>query len=389
MSDLTKISSKGFAAFIGLLTLLGALHGCNAQNSGSPKSSSNGKSHVPNNPISGSTQSRKARNPSAFSVGVLYWSMNIEGQVAMRRGLEAECERINRAAKNSKQRVTLIPKVAGDGEIGIEAQIKQMHELISAGVDLIIVQPTDNAALADPLRHANDTGIPVVAYDQYINGGELAAYLTSDNYQAGFLDGEYIAARFPKKHEIRLVLVEYPHVSSTVERVNGFIDALDAAKAKYRVLKSYTAVEPVGGRKAGFAIIGDFPTKNSVDVVFTVNDGGGLAVVDALAKAGRTEIQIATIDGDPRSVENIKSRRLTVIDSAQFCGPLGAEAMKAGYAILTGKRQPRHSLVPVFPIAAETLGLYPGWMGPIPTGFDKPWRSTKPRWSGAMRVEVP
>ncbi|MBI5832240.1 MAG: sugar ABC transporter substrate-binding protein [Armatimonadetes bacterium] len=314
--------------------------------------------------------------------------MNIKGQVAMRRGLEDECQRINQAAaKDGSRQVKLEPHVAGDGEQGIETQIRQMRELIAARVDLIIVQPTDNAALAAPLREANAARTPVVAYDQYINGGELAAYVTSDNYQAGWLDGEYIADRFRGRSELRLVLVEYPQVSSTVERVNGFVDALEAAKAHQRVLKSYTAVEPVGGRKAGQAIVRDFPARGSVDVVFTVNDGGGLAVVDVLAEAKRTDIMVATIDGDPRSVDNIRARRITVVDSAQFCGPLGAEAMRAGYALLRGLPTPRHALVPVFPITVETLGLYPGWMGPIPDGFDKPWHSAKPRWSGALRVE--
>jgi len=322
-----------------------------------------------------------------YRVGVLYWSMNIPGQVAMRQGLEAEAERINELGRRQgKPTVRLEPRVAGDGEAGIENQIKQMLELIEARMDLLIVQPTDNAALARPLKAANTAGVPVVAYDQYIDGGALAAFRTSDNYQAGFLDGEYVASRFPGAKEIRLVLVEYPHVSSTVERVNGFLDALGQLGKAYKVLKTYQAVEPVGGRKAAAAILKDFPQPGAIDVVFTVNDGGGLAVVEGLAAAGRSEIVVATVDGDPASVDNIRNGRLTVIDAAQFCGPLGAEAMRAGYALLTGQKPPHHALVPVFPITRETLDSYPGWLGPIPTAFAKPWPSKTPQWSGALRI---
>ncbi|MBF0303374.1 MAG: sugar ABC transporter substrate-binding protein [Desulfamplus sp.] len=336
-----------------------------------------------------------------FNIGVLYWSMNIPGQVAMRKGLEAEAESINRSValagsesviKNQgeknvvKPAIRLETRVAGDGEAGIENQIQQMNELVKMQVDLIIVQPTDNAALAGPLRAANKARIPVVAYDQYISGGKLAAYRTSDNYQAGYLDGEYISSRFPKEREIRIVLVEYPHVSSTVERVNGFLDAIKESGKPHRVLKSYSAVEPVGGKKAGTDILKDFPEVGTVDVIFTVNDGGGLSVVKALADAGRSEIMTATIDGDPSSVENIVAGRLTVIDSAQFCGPLGAEAMKTAYAILTGGKPPYHALVPVFPITQETLKLYPGWLGPIPSGFTKPWKSKLPEWKGNLNI---
>lgn len=322
-----------------------------------------------------------------FRVGVLYWSGNIQGQVAMSKGLEAEARRVNaEAVANGKPTVKLVVRTAGDGNSGIENQIRQMKELIRDRVDLLIVQPTDNAALTEPLRMANKAGIPVVAYDQYISGGTLAAYRTSDNYQAGYLDGEYIASRFPKEKHLRIVLVEYPHVSSTVERVNGFLDALEQAGQKYRVLKSYRAVEPVGGAKAGAALLKDFPSRGSIDVVFTVNDGGGLAVVDALAGAGRQEIIVATIDGDPASVKNIRAGRLTVIDSAQFCGPLGAEAFRAAYALLNKKKVPYHALVPVFPITKETLKRYPGWMGPIPANFVKPWKSPVPQWRGTMRI---
>ncbi len=322
-----------------------------------------------------------------YRVGVLYWSMNIPGQVAMRNGLEDELAKINNTARETgRPTVILEGRIAGDGEEGIENQIKQMKELIDAHVDLIIVQPTDNAALSSSLRQANSVGIPVVAYDQYISGGTLTAYRTSDNYQAGFLDGEYISSRFSGDKEIQILLVEYPHVSSTVERVNGFLDALDKSKKKYKIAKTYKAVEPISGKKAGENILSDFPAKGSIDVIFTVNDGGGLAVVDVLAAAGRDEIQIATIDGDPLSIENIKAGRLTVIDSAQYCGPLGAEAIKAGYSFLQGEKPPYHALVPVFPITAETLEMFRGWSGPVAEDFIKPWESASPEWRGSLKV---
>lgn len=325
-----------------------------------------------------------------FRVGVLFWSMSIPGQVAMRQGLEEEAAAINRQAKaGGGPSLALLPEVAGDGPQGIERQIEQMRGLIEKGVDLLIVQPTDNAALAEPLKLANAKNIPVVAYDQYISGGKLAAYRASDNYQAGYLDGEYIASRFADDHEIRLVLVEYPHVSSTVERVDGFLDALEHLGRHYRLLATYQAVEPIAGKRAGEAIVRDFPEKKSIDVVFTVNDGGGLAVVEVLAAAGRDEIQVATIDGDPRSVDNIRAGRLTVIDAAQYCGALGAEAMRAAYALLCKRPTPFHALVPVFPITSETLSRYGGWAGPIADDFDKPWPSDNRRWQGSLRIIAP
>lgn len=323
----------------------------------------------------------------AYRVGVLFWSMNIPGQVAMRAGLEARAEEINRVAAASGTRlVELICRVAGDGEAGIENQIRQMKELIDQKVDLLIIQPTDNVALSEGLQKANDKNIPVLAYDQYISSGRLAAFRTSDNYQAGWLNGEFIASLYSKSQVVRLILVDYPNVSSTVERLNGFLDALAKAEIQFKILQTYQAVEPVSGKQAAERILKDFPASGSFDVVFTVNDGGGLAIAEALFKAGRSEVLHATIDGDPDSVENIRQGRCTVIDSAQFCGPLGEEAMQAAYDLLLGKKVPYHALVPVFPVTRETLSQYPGWKGPIPQGILKSWESLGREWSGSLNI---
>jgi len=325
----------------------------------------------------------------AYDVGVLIWSDNIPGQVAMRKGLEAEAARIQATSQPGADSLALHVEVAGDGPEGIERQIAQMQRMVEQGMDAIIVQPTDNAALAKPLLAANAAGIPVVAYDQYILGGELAAYLTSDNRQAGYQDGEYIASLFPDEQELHLVLVEYPYVSSTVERLDGFLDALGAAGQRYTIVGTFLGVDPVSGAKAAQALLTRFPDPGSVDVVFTVNDGGGLSVVDALVQAGRSEIVVASIDGDPQSVENIRQGRLTVIDSAQFCGPMGAHAMRTTWSLLQGEEVAAHQLIPTFPITRETLDTYPGWMGPLPASFVKPWPSAQPDWSPTLRLVEP
>lgn len=310
-----------------------------------------------------------------YRVGVLYWSMNIGGQVAMRKGLEEESERLNKELLKTGDQIKLIPYVAGDGESGIENQIRQMNHLIDKeNVDLIIIQPTDSAAVSTSLLKANAKKIPVVAYDQYIIRGEMASYVTSNNYQAGYLSGEYIASLYPDDYEIKLILVEYPKVSSPVERVDGFMDAMKKENQKFKLMATFEAVEPVAGKKAAAKILKIFPQKNSIDVIFTVNDSGGLPVVDAIAKAGRSEIKIATVDGDPESVKNIINGKNTVIDSAQFCAELGRQSMKLSWDILNKKNHPKKVTIPTFPVTKSTLKKYPGWMGKVPETFEKEWK---------------
>ncbi len=320
-----------------------------------------------------------------YKIGVLFWSETIEGQVAMKKGLEKEAELINqKVTRDGGKSIQLIPFVAGDGEEGMENQLQQFYQLLSKNVDAIIVQPTDNAILVPPLLEANKKLIPVIAYDQYISQGKLESFITSDNYQAGFLAGEYISDRFKNKNSLKIALVEYPHVSSTVQRVDGFIDALETYKIKYKILKRYEAVEPVAGAKAGLEILKDFPQKGSLDLIFTVNDGGGVSVAKELVKAQREDIVIGTVDGDPKSIELLKENKNIIIDSAQFCGEMGAVALRVTYEKLTGKDISKHILLPVFPITKETQNIYQGWLSPIPNKFKKPWVSITPYWNNQL-----
>ncbi|MDD2698878.1 MAG: substrate-binding domain-containing protein [Arcobacteraceae bacterium] len=323
---------------------------------------------------------------SDFKIAALYWSMNIEGQVAMKKGVEAQVEVINKKAKQTnKKTITLIEYVAGDGEAGMENQLKQFRDAIAKKVDAIVVQPTDNAVLIPALKEANKAHIPVIAYDQYISQGILESFVTSDNYQAGFLNGEYVAHLFKGKKQLSIALVEYPYVSSTIDRVDGFIDALEKYKIKYKIVKRYEAVEPKKGKEVGLAILKDFPKKGSLDLTFCINDGGCLSVVNEFLNENRLDIAVATVDGDPKSVKLLQENKLIKIDSAQFCGPIGSVALQTAYEKLLGKKIKKIILVPVFPITKETQKLYPGWLGPIPQKFKKPWYSQTPIWDNTLK----
>jgi ribose transport system substrate-binding protein len=320
-----------------------------------------------------------------YTIGVSYWSDTIEGQVAMKKGLEEQARLIN---LNSKDSIKIIPRVAGDGSNGIRNQIKQMGELISLKPDLIIIQPTDTAALGPSLLKANKEKIPVITYDQFIVQGETVSFITSDNYQAGFLGGEYIASLFDSEKQLKIILVEFPSISSTNDRVHGFIDALKISKQNYKIIDTFNAVEAIAGEKVGRKILKKYPKNGSVDVIFTVNDGGGLKVVEVLSRAGRAEIKIATVDGDPSSVDNIKKGNLTVIDSAQFCAEIGRQSIQAAYDHLNGKKVAKKILIPTFPITKQTLNQYPGWLGKVPSSFKKKWvdsRDTKHLWDNTYK----
>ena len=317
------------------------------------------------------------------TIVALLWSPNIEGQVAMRKGLEE----VHKAAseKESSRQSKLIIKMAGDGKEGIRNQIQQFKEALELNPNLIVIQPTDNASLSASLKLANKKNIPVIAFDQFISGGKLLSYITSDNKQAGKLNAEYIHSLFPKEKKLHIVLLEYSRVSSTIERVDGFLDTLKELHRDFEIKARYEAVEPIGGKKAAERFLKEFPKKSSIDVVFSVNDGAGIPFTELLTKAGRNEIVHGTVDGDPASVENIKAKKITKIDAAQFCAEIGRQTMTLALDHLNGVKVPKKVLIPTFPITIDTVRLYDGWLGKMPQPFNKPWSKENSQWTNELK----
>src|SRR5690625_2652952 len=68
----------------------------------------------------------------------------------------------------------------------IPTQTQQIDQMITQGVDLLIIASIDGTALTSQLEAAGAADIPVIAYDRLINGSEnVDFYVTFDNYNVG------------------------------------------------------------------------------------------------------------------------------------------------------------------------------------------------------------
>ncbi|WP_413586658.1 substrate-binding domain-containing protein [Bdellovibrio sp. HCB274] len=293
-------------------------------------------------------------------VHAFFWSDKIEAQIAMRAGLEQQFQHYN--AESSELKFEITPYVAGDGREGILNQIKQLEQAIPTKPDAIVIQPPDLSTASKALQEANAADIPVFSFDQYIMLGNLTSYIASDNYQAGWDNGIYIDSLIPKDQEIKIVLVEYLRVSAVINRVDGFFDALRSKRRKFTVLKRYEGITPESGVEIAESFLKDFPRKKSVDVIFTVNDGAGLAISNILWDKGRKEILHATFDGDPKAVENVRNRKLTVINSSQYCAEIGRETARQVINYFEKKPVTPQVLIPTYPVTKKSLEGFKGWL---------------------------
>ncbi|MBD8070594.1 multiple monosaccharide ABC transporter substrate-binding protein [Bacillus sp. PS06] len=82
----------------------------------------------------------------------------------------------------------------------VENQVSQIENMITKGVDVLVVASIDGEALTDVLEKANNEGIKVVAYDRLIRNSEhVTYYATFDNFKVGVLHGTYIEEKLGLK----------------------------------------------------------------------------------------------------------------------------------------------------------------------------------------------
>jgi len=75
----------------------------------------------------------------------------------------------------------------------VATQVEQLENMITKGVDVLVIASIDGTALAGGLQEAADEGIQVIAYDRLImDTPNVDYYATFDNYQVGVIQGSYI-----------------------------------------------------------------------------------------------------------------------------------------------------------------------------------------------------
>ena len=74
----------------------------------------------------------------------------------------------------------------------IRDRVNDIQNLISDGVDLLVVAAIDGEALNTVMDEAKDAGIPVISYDRLIKSDAVSYYISFDNYTVGTLQGQYV-----------------------------------------------------------------------------------------------------------------------------------------------------------------------------------------------------
>ena len=222
------------------------------------------------------------------------------------------------------------------------AQVAQIEDFVTQGVDLIAVVPSDSSALVPAVEDATAKGIPVIALDSAIRSDKVKSFIASDNYAGGKMAAEFIAKQLGGKGSVAVIRGRVGD-EVELERYNGFVDGL----APYRGIK--LVAEGAGNWEAeqGFNVMEDFLTAHpEINAVFCESDRMVLGASGAAAAAGRTDVILVGLDGIVEALRAVEDGTITA-DVAQRPDLIGQYAVKYGAAFLRGEPLEKRIVTPM------------------------------------------
>src|SRR5436190_16061265 len=264
------------------------------------------------------------KGKSSYTIGMSQCNLGEPWRVEMNAQVKA--------AADKHPNLKLIFKDAQNDTLKQRAHVE---ELVSAGVDLIIISPKEAQPLTEPVAKAMDAHIPVIVLDRSVLGDKYTCFIGADNKKIGHAAGEWIVKKLGGKGKV----VELKGLMTSTpghDRSDGFREAIAGTGIEVVFEADMKWLEP-DARKEMESALSRFP---KIDGVYAHNDPGAHGAYLAAQAAGRQkEMIFVGIDALPH--EGVAYVKQGVLD-AMFQYPTGgAEAIDTALKILHGESVPK------------------------------------------------
>ncbi|MCP4384876.1 MAG: ABC transporter substrate-binding protein [Hyphomicrobiales bacterium] len=255
--------------------------------------------------------------------------------ITMHRGAQAAADALGQ---------TLI--FQGASEWNVTLQVPVLDAVIARQPDAILIAPTDKVQLVQPLKKADDAGIPVVCVDTFIGTGVFQtgsgdadfpiSYIASDNVLGGVMAARSLAAAIGESGKVYVSNVK-PGVSTTDQREEGFKQEM-AKHDGVEVLETQFNDDDANKAAAQLqAVLGRVP---DLAGVFGANLFSASGTANGVKQAGKQGVvKIAAFDAPQSVVQDLKDGTFEMA-IAQHPAEIGYYGVMSAFAHLTGQSVP-------------------------------------------------
>jgi ribose transport system substrate-binding protein len=239
--------------------------------------------------------------------------------------------------------------IIADGRRNSAAQLAGLEDLLTRGVDALVISPNDSSALAAIAGEAKAKKVPLVVFDRELKVPEsdYAAFIGADNVTMGKVAGDYIVKQTGGKGVV-IQLEGTQGASATTDRKTGFEQV---AKA-HSQMKVFSYVGDYRMNEAVKAMEDALVAHPDVVAVFAHNDTMALAAGKVLAEHGKKNIPIVGMDGAKEGCDGIREGKMTA--SVQY-PTMFPEALEITMKVLKGQSVPKRTMLDTPLITKDNL----------------------------------
>ncbi|MGO1235901.1 MAG: substrate-binding domain-containing protein [Microbacterium gubbeenense] len=242
---------------------------------------------------------------------------------------------IGQAAEDAAGEFDDVDLRSAEGTDDANAQIAAVEQFINDEVDVIVMLPSDGAALTPVALEAMEAGIPVVNVDREFSDPDAARVtVLGDNYGMGVSAGEHICEQMEGIDDA--VIGEIAGIDSlplTQDRSQGFEDALAECDLDVdaRVATDFTVA---GGEEQTASLL---TANDHFDAIWNHDDDQGIGVLAAINNAGRDEFILVGGAGSKNMMEEISNPDSVVEATIIYPYTQAADGIKLARSLVKGE----------------------------------------------------
>jgi ribose transport system substrate-binding protein len=256
--------------------------------------------------------------------------------------------------------------MSADGQDDINKQIAAVEDLITKGIDALLLNPKDPDALVGVTNMATKAGVPVFIIDSSINpSANYVTTIQSNNLANGELAGEWLVEKMGNtKMNIALLSGNAGNPVGRTRKqglLQGIAEEQLRTQGKIDLnvkTQAYTEWSYAGGLKAMEDILVAHP---DINVVITESDVCVLGAIKAISQAGKTDdiLIVAGADGQKEAIKYIMETDFYGCTAMNSPVQIGKNAVEFAIQYMNGKRDfPKTSFTAPLLITKENAAKY-------------------------------
>ncbi len=242
-------------------------------------------------------------------------------------------------------------------ESDVSAQVDMVEQMMSRGVDAIVIAPADSKALIPILKRASDSGILVINIDNKLDSEILEdldmnlPFVGPDNRDGARMVGYVVSQQLQVNDEVAII-EGITTTFNAIQRRLGFEDAMRAGGMKV-VSKQSGYWEMERANNVASAMLNEH---KNLKALLCANDSMALGAAAAVRAAGlEGKVLVAGFDNISAVHPLILSGEMTAT-ADQHGDKLAAFGIQAALDILSGGEQPQDQQTVVDLITQEFFG---------------------------------